>query len=594
VNRFTGHRRENENRIERGDAMTKNIAELMVEVLAGAAVERVYGLSGDSLNGFTDAIRRQEQIRWIHVRHEETAAFAAGAEAHLTGKLSVCAGSCGPGNLHLINGLYDCHRSRVPVLAIAAQIPSAEIGSRYFQETHPEHLFAQCSHYCELVSHPEQMPRVLELAMQTAVSRRGVAVVAIPGDIALQTATVASPRLRFPPPNPKVCPSDEELDTLARVLDPSKKITILGGAGCAGAHRELIALASRLNSPVVHAMRGKEFIEYDNPFDVGMTGLLGFSSGYYAMMNCDLLLMIGTDFPYQQFFPRDATIVQIDIRGEQLGRRTKLDYGFVGDIKTTLQALLPRVRQNGEGTHLKASLEHYHKARRGLDELAAPGSRGKQIHPQHVVRTLDELAADDALFSCDVGTPTIWAARYLTMNGKRRLLGSFNHGSMANALPQAIGAQVSHPGRQVLALSGDGGLAMLMGDLLSLRQLKAPVKVVVFKNNSLAFVELEMKAAGLVDFGTDLENPSFAKMAEAAGLLGLTAKTPDQVRPMIAAVLEHDGPALLEVPISRQELSMPPNITVEQAKGFGLFALRAVLSGRGDELLDLAETNLRR
>ena len=574
--------------------MTKNIAELMVEVLAGAAVERVYGLSGDSLNGFTDAIRRQEQIRWIHVRHEETAAFAAGAEAHLTGKLSVCAGSCGPGNLHLINGLYDCHRSRVPVLAIAAQIPSAEIGSRYFQETHPEHLFAQCSHYCELVSHPEQMPRVLELAMQTAVSRRGVAVVAIPGDIALQTATVASPRLHFPSPNPKVCPSDEELDTLARVLDPSKKITILGGAGCAGAHPELIALASRLNSSVVHAMRGKEFIEYDNPFDVGMTGLLGFSSGYYAMMNCDLLLMIGTDFPYQQFFPRDATIVQIDIRGEQLGRRTKLDYGFVGDIKTTLQALLPRVRQNGEGTHLKASLEHYHKARRGLDELAAPGSRGKQIHPQHVVRTLDELAADDALFSCDVGTPTIWAARYLTMNGKRRLLGSFNHGSMANALPQAIGAQVSHPGRQVLALSGDGGLAMLMGDLLSLRQLKAPVKVVVFKNNSLAFVELEMKAAGLVDFGTDLENPNFAKMAEAAGLLGLTAKTPDQVRPMIAAVLEHDGPALLEVPISRQELSMPPNITVEQAKGFGLFALRAVLSGRGDELLDLAETNLRR
>jgi pyruvate dehydrogenase (quinone) len=557
-------------------------------------VERVYGLSGDSLNGFTDAIRKQEQIRWIHVRHEETAAFAAGAEAHLTGKLSVCAGSCGPGNLHLINGLYDCHRSRVPVLAIAAQIPSAEIGSRYFQETHPEHLFAQCSHYCELVSHPEQMPRVLELAMQTAVSRRGVAVVAIPGDIALQTATAASPRLHFPSPDPKVCPSDEELDTLARVLNPSKKITILGGAGCAGAHPELIALASRLNSPVVHAMRGKEFIEYDNPFDVGMTGLLGFSSGYYAMMNCDLLLMIGTDFPYQQFFPRDATIVQIDIRGEQLGRRTKLDYGFVGDIKTTLQALLPRVRQNGEGTHLKASLEHYHKARRGLDELAAPGSRGKQIHPQHVVRTLDELAADDALFSCDVGTPTIWAARYLTMNGKRRLLGSFNHGSMANALPQAIGAQVSHPGRQVLALSGDGGLAMLMGDLLSLRQLKAPVKVVVFKNNSLAFVELEMKAAGLLDFGTDLQNPNFAKMAEAAGLLGLTAETPDQVRPMIATALEHDGPALLEVPISRQELSMPPKLTLEQAKGFGLFALKAVLSGRGDELLDLAETNLRR
>jgi pyruvate dehydrogenase (quinone) len=322
-----------------------------------------------------------------------------------------------------------------------------------------------------------------------------------------------------------------------------------------------------------------------------MTGLLGFSSGYYAMMNCDLLLMIGTDFPYQQFFPKDAKIAQIDIRGEQLGRRTKVDYGFVGDTQATLKALLPRLKQNNSDKHLKATLEHYRKARRGLDELAVPGSGGK-IHPQHVVKTLAELAADDAIFSCDVGTPTIWAARYLTMNGKRRLLGSFNHGSMANALPQAIGAQVSHPGRQVVALSGDGGLAMLMGDLLSLRQLKAPVKIVVFKNNSLAFVELEMKAAGLIDFGTDLQNPNFAKMAEAAGLLGLTAETPDQVRPMIAAALEHDGPALLEVPISRQELSMPPKLTLEQAKGFGLFALKAVLSGHGDELIDLAETNL--
>jgi pyruvate dehydrogenase (quinone) len=525
------------------------------------------------------------------VRHEEVAAFAAGAEAHLTGQLSVCAGSCGPGNLHLINGLYDCHRSRVPVLAIAAQIPSSEIGSGYFQETHPEHLFAQCSHYCEVVSHPDQMPRVLEIAIQTAVSRRGVAVMVIPGDVALQAATVASPRLHFPPPRPTLYPSDEEIESLANLLNESKKVTILAGAGCAGAHDELIALAGKLNSPIVHAMRGKEFIEYNNPFDVGMTGLLGFSSGYYAMMNCDLLLMIGTDFPYQQFFPKDAKIAQIDIRGEQLGRRTKVDYGFVGDTRATLRALLPRLKQNSSNQHLKASLEHYRKARKNLDDLAAPGA-GKKIHPQHVVRALDEIATDDAIFACDVGTPTIWAARYLTMNGKRRLLGSFNHGSMANALPQAIGAQVSHPGRQVVALSGDGGLAMLMGDLLSLRQLKAPVKIVVFKNDSLAFVELEMKAAGLVDFGTDLENPNFAKLAEATGLFGLTAETPDQVRPMIAKILEHDGPALLEVPISRQELSMPPKITLEQAKGFGLFALKTVLSGHGDELIDLADTNL--
>jgi pyruvate dehydrogenase (quinone) len=570
----------------------KKVADLLVDVLAEAGVRQIYGVSGDSLNGITDSIRAKEQIQWIHVRHEETAAFAAGAEAHLTGRLAVCAGSCGPGNLHLINGLYDCHRSRVPVLAIAAQIPSNEIGSGYFQETHPEHLFAQCSHYCELVSQPEQMPRVLEIAMQAALSRRGVSVVAIPGDVSLRDAVEQEPRLHFPPPKPTVCPSDEEIATLAKILNKSKKITIFGGAGCAGAHAELIELAGKLKAPIVHAMRGKEFIEYDNPFDVGMTGLLGFSSGYHAMMNCDLLLMIGTDFPYQQFFPKDATIVQIDLRGEQLGRRTKVDYGFVGDTKTTLQALLPKLEQSQNDEHLKASLEHYQKARKGLDELATGEGGRKPIHPQYVVRVLDELAAKDAIFSCDVGTPTIWAARYLRMNGQRRLLGSFNHGSMANALPQAIGAQVSHPGRQVVSLSGDGGFAMLMGDLLSLRQLQLPVKVIVFKNDSLAFVELEMKAAGVLDFGTDLHNPNFAKMAEAAGLLGLTAETSDQVEPMIAQALKHDGPALVEVIVSRQELSMPPTITLEQMKGFSLFMLKAVLSGRGDEIVDLAKINL--
>ena len=572
--------------------MGMNVAELLVEILARRGVERVYGLSGDSLNGITDAIRAQKKIQWVHVRHEESAAFAAGAEAHLTGKLAVCAGSCGPGNLHLINGLYDCHRSRVPVLALAAQIPSHEIGSNYFQETHPEHLFAQCSHYCEFVSNPEQMPRVLEIAIQTAESRRGVSVVTIPGDVALEPATVSSPRLHFPPPKPTVRPSDDEIDALARILNEARKITILGGAGCAGAHAELIALAGKLNAPIVHSMRGKEFIEYDNPFDVGMTGLLGFSSGYHAMMDCDLLLMVGTDFPYQQFFPKEAKVVQIDIRGEQLGRRTKVDYGYVGDTHTTLKALLPKLKQNDSTVHLKESVEHYKRARRDLDDLTTPSKDGEPIHPQYAVRMLNEVAAEDAIFSCDVGTPTIWAARYLAMNGKRRLLGSFNHGSMANALPQAIGAQASHPGRQVITLSGDGGLAMLMGDLLSLRQLETPVKIVVFKNNALAFVELEMKAAGIVDFGTDLENPNFAKMAESLGLLGLTAETADQVRPVLEQALGHRGPALVEIPVSRQELSMPPTITLEQMKGFSLFALKAVLSGYGDEIVDLAKVNL--
>src|SRR5712672_3244200 len=572
----------------------KKVADLLVEVLAEAGVRRIYGVSGDSLNGITDSIRSTNNIQWVHVRHEETAAFTAGAGAHLTGTLAVCAGSSGPGNLHLINGLYDCHRNRVPVLAIAAQIPSDEIGSGYFQETHPEHLFAQCSHYCELVSQPEQMPRVLEIAIQTAISRRGVAVVTLPGDVGFRDAVERGPRLHFAEPKPTARPSDSEISELARILNDSKKTTILAGAGCAGAHEELIALAGTLKAPVVHALRGKEFVEYDNPFDVGMTGLLGFSSGYHAMMNCDTLLMLGTDFPYQQFYPEDATIIQVDIRGEQIGRRTKVDLGLIGDVKTSLTALIPKLQMKNNSAHLNDSLTHYREARKCLDDLATGEPGRKPIHPQYVAKMLDELAAKDAIFSCDVGTPTIWAARYLRMNGQRRLLGSFIHGSMANALPQAIGAQVSHPDRQVIAMCGDGGLAMLMGDLLTLRQLRLPVKVIVFRNDSLAFVELEMKAGGILDFGTELDNPSFAKIAEAAGFLGLTAETPDQVKPMIAQALEHDGPALAGAVVSRQEFSMPPTISFEQAKGFSLFMLKAVLSGRGDEIIDLARVNLRR
>jgi pyruvate dehydrogenase (quinone) len=569
----------------------KRVADVLVDALVAAGVKRVYGLVGDSLNGITDSMRPRKDLQWVPVRHEETAAFAAGAEAHLTGQLTVCAGSCGPGNLHLINGLYDCHRSRVPVLAIAAQIPSAEIGSGYFQETHPEHLFAQCSHYCELISQPEQMPRVLEIAMQTAIARRGVSVVAIPGDIALRHAVKEEPRLHFPPPKPTVCPAKDEIDELAKVLNGAKKVTILGGAGCAGAHAELMALAGKLNAPIVHALRGKEFIEYDNPFDVGMTGLLGFSSGYFSMMDCDTLLMVGTDFPYRYFFPKQATIIQIDLRGEQLGRRAKVDLGLVGDTRVTLRALLPKLKQNGDDKHLRRSLEHYRKARKGLDELATEGAERQGSHPQFVAREINELASDDAVFTCDVGTPTIWAARYLTMNGKRRLLGSFVHGSMASALPQAIGAQLA-TGRQVVSMSGDGGISMLLGDLLTLHQLNLPVKVVVFRNDALGFVELEMKANGFLDFGTELKNPDFAGLANSAGILGLKADTAQDVRPMLQKAFKHDGPALIEVAVHRQELSMPPTIKLEQATGFGLFMLKAVISGRGDELIDLAKVNL--
>jgi pyruvate dehydrogenase (quinone) len=572
--------------------LAKKVAELFIEVLAAAGVERIYGVAGDSLNGITDSVRVRNGIEWVGVRHEETAAFAAGAEAALTGKLAVCAGSCGPGNLHLINGLYDCHRSRVPVLAIAAHIPSQEIGSGYFQETHPEHIFKECSHYCELVSHPSQMPRTLEIAMQTALAKQGVAVVVIPGDVALSDAVNPEPRVSFTYARSHVTPGPDELDRLATELNQAQKVTILAGAGCAGAHDELVALAGRLQAPIVHAMRGKEFIEHDNPYDVGMTGLLGFSSGYHAMMNCNTLLMMGTDFPYQQFFPKSARIVQIDIRLEQLGRRSRVDLGVVGGVAETLRALLPAILQKSEHAHLDTSLNHYREARKDLDGLATGEPGQLPIHPQYVAKVLNELAAEDAIFTVDVGTPVIWAARYLTMNGKRRLLGSFNHGSMANALPQAIGAQISHPGRQVITLSGDGGVSMLMGDLLSLRQLNLPVKLVIFNNGSLGFVELEMKATGFLSHATDLVNPDFSMIAEGTGILGLHVDNPEQVRPALEKAFMHNGPALIDIAVNRQELAMPPSLKLDQIVDFNLYMIKAILNGRGDEIVDLARTNL--
>ena len=572
--------------------MAMKVSEVFVETLVEAGVKRVYGLAGDSLNGITEAIRKNKQIEWMHVRHEEAAAFAAGAESQLTGEIAVCAGSCGPGNLHLINGLYDCHRSRVPVLAIAAQVPSQEIGSGYFQETDPQHLFKDCSYYCETVTQEDQMPRVLGIAMRTAIARRGVAVVVIPGDVLQRECSSPALALGIHDSASLVCPSANELEQAAAFLNQAQKVTILGGAGCEGAHDELVALAAKLKAPIVHAMRGKAFIEHDNPYDVGMTGLLGFSSGYHAMMNCDALLMLGTDFPYPQFFPKKAKIIQVDVRGEQIGRRTPVDLGLIGKVKHTLDALRPLLQEKQDRAYLDTCLQHYKTARKALDDLATGEPGRTPIHPQFVAKMVDELAAGDAVFTCDVGTPTIWAARYLHMNGQRRLLGSFVHGSMANALPQAIGAQAAFPGRQVISLSGDGGLAMLLGELLTLRQLKLPVKLVVFNNSSLGFVELEMKAAGILDFATDLVNPDFAKLAESAGILGLRVEKPEELRPALMQALGYDGPAMVEVIVNRQELSMPPTITAEQAKGFSLYMVRAVFSGRGDEVIDLAKTNL--
>jgi pyruvate dehydrogenase (quinone) len=571
-----------------------NIADLFVATLEEAGVKRIFGIVGDSLNGLTEALRRRGTIKWVHVRHEEAAAFAAAGEAQVTGSLAVCAGSCGPGNLHLINGLFDAHRSRVPVLAIAAQIPSAEIGGGYFQETHPQNLFRECSHYCELVSDENQLPYVLENAIRAAVGLRGVSVVAIPGDVALREAPqrALSTSRGLALSAPKIAPGTEELKALASILNGARRVTLFCGRGCAGAHAELMQLAETLKSPIVHALGGKDHVEYDNPYDVGMTGFIGFSSGYAAMHACDVLLMLGTDFPYKQFFPTDCQIAQIDIRPENLGRRCKLDLGLVGDVHLTIKALLPLLKAKTERRHLDDAIAHYKKAREGLDALAQGTPGRKPIHPQHLARVISEAASDDAIFTADVGTPTVWAARYLTMNGRRRLIGSFVHGSMANAMPQAIGVQAAQPTRQVISLSGDGGFTMLMGDLITLTQMKLPVKVVIFNNGVLGFVALEMKAAGLMDTNVDLKNPDFAAMARAMGIFARRVEDPGELPGAIKEVLSHDGPALLDAVTAKQELSMPPTITPEQVKGFSLWILRAVMNGRGDEVVDLAKTNL--
>ncbi|HXH15702.1 MAG TPA: ubiquinone-dependent pyruvate dehydrogenase [Sphingomonas sp.] len=570
------------------------IADLFAETLHLAGVERIYGVVGDSLNGLTDSLRRQGKIEWIHVRNEEAAAFAAGAEAQLTGKLAVCAGSCGPGNMHLINGLYDCHRTRVPVLAIAAQVPSGEVGSNYFQETRPEALFRECSVYCETISDADQMPRTLETAIRAAVGHRGVAVVAMPGDVALRTTTgtlARSVQALLPPPSVTI-PAESDIAALATQLNGAPKVTILAGRGCRTAHDELVKIAEVLQAPIVHALGGKEFVEYDNPYDVGMTGLIGFSSGYDAMMACDVLLMLGTDFPYRQFYPEKAKVAQIDLRPENLGRRTAIDIGLVGDVGATLAALIPHLTGGRDGGFLQSARENYAEARKGLDDLADGTVGSGVLHPQHVARVLSEQAADDAVFACDVGTPTVWAARYLTMNGRRRLIGSFNHGSMANALPQAIGVQASNPGRQVITLSGDGGLAMLMGELLTVRQLGLPVKIIVFNNGTLGFVEMEMKAAGMIETGVALDNPDFAAMARAMGIHSVRVTDPGEVEAGVREVLAHPGPALLDAVTARTELSMPPTITLEQMKGFTLYMAKAIISGRGDEVVELGKTNV--
>ena len=571
--------------------MSRSAADYITASLAKAGVKRVYGVVGDSLNAFTDSLRKRNDIDWIHVRHEEGAAFAAGAEAYLTGQLAVCAGSCGPGNLHLINGLFDCHRSGVPVLAIAAHIPSSEIGIDYFQATHPESLFKDCSHYVELVSHEEQIPQILGRAMRAAVARKGVAVVVIPGDIAIKPVKATVPNWLIPA-KPKVVPMPNELAALAALLNDSSRISIFCGFGCAGAHDEVVKLAGLLKAPVIHTLRGKEHIERDNPYDVGMTGLVGFASGYNAMKNCDTLLLLGIDFPYRQFFPEHAKVAQIDLRSEALGNRTKLDLGLLGDVRDTLTELLPMIREHSDRAHLDDALADYLSARTDLDKLTEIHSGHDAIHPQQLSHLVSQLADDDAIFTCDVGTPILWTARYIKLDKQRRLVGSFNHGSMANALLHAIGAQAAYPKRQVISMSGDGGFTMMMGDFITLVQEGLPVKVIVLNNGTLGFVQMEQMANGFMDTGCSLTNPNFAEMALAMGIKGIRVESPHALKDALHEAFAHDGPVLVDVVSTKFELAMPPKTTLDQAYHFGLFMLQAVLDGRAKELISLAKDNL--
>ncbi len=569
------------------------VADQFIEVLKQVGVERIYGIVGDSLNPVVDAVRRTEGIEWVPVRHEETAAFAAGAEAQVTGKLAVCAGSCGPGNLHLINGLYDAHRSGAPVLALASHIPTEQIGTGFFQETHPQSVFAECSRFCELLSQPEQMPRLLRTAIQHAIGRRGVSVLVMPGDVAERSSVHTTGQALVHGEPPTVVPSAGQVRELAAKINEAQRVMLFCGMGARGAHSEVMQLAERVNAPVGHALRGKECIQYDNPYDVGMSGLLGYGACHEAMHRADLVVLLGTDFPYDNFLPQ-ANTVQVDIEPSHLGRRTVLDAAVQGDVAETIRAVLPQVEQKQDRSYLDRMLsEHAQTLERVVDAYTRNVESHVPIHPEYVADKLDTAAADDAVFTVDTGMCNVWAARYVTPNGRRRVLGSFVHGSMANALPQAIGAQQADPGRQIIAMAGDGGLSMLLGDLLTLRLHELPVKVVLFNNASLGMVKLEMLVDGLPDFGTDDAGTDFAAVATAMGIPAVRVEKPDEVDNALQETLNRPGPALVDVVTDPNALSLPPKITGEQVKGFALAVSRTVLSGGVGKMLQLARSNIR-
>jgi len=571
----------------------RTVSEQLIQILRQAGVTRVYGVVGDSLNPVVDAIRRTDGIDWVHVRNEEAGAFAAAAEAQLTGQVAVCAGSCGPGNTHLIQGLYDAQRSGVPVLALASHIPTAQIGTGFFQETHPERLFLECSHYCELVSQASQMPRLARIALQHAVGKGGVAVLILPGDVLHRAAIHPTGENGLVTEQGTVAPDPTQVQALAERLNAARTVTLFCRAGVRGAHDLVMALAGKLHSPVGHSLRGKEWIQYNNPYDVGMSGLLGYGACYDATHQADLLLLLGTDFPYDTFLPQRHT-VQIDHDLSRLRRRTPLDLAVHGDVAATLRAVLPLVEQKPDRAFLDQMLREHARA---LEQVVDAYTRNIEahlpIHPEYAARLLDEAAAEDAIFTVDTGMCNVWAARYLTPNGQRRVIGSFLHGTMANALPHAIGAQCAYPGRQVISLSGDGGLGMLLGELLTVALHRLPVKIITFNNSSLGMVKLEMLVDGIPDFATDHTPVNYATIAQAAGLHAVRIEHPKDVLAGFTEALQHPGPALVDLVTDSNALSIPPHITAAGVKGFALAAGKVVLNGGVGRMLEMARANVR-
>jgi pyruvate dehydrogenase (quinone) len=568
-----------------------NVADQLVSMLVNAGIKRIYAVTGDSLNEVNDAVRREGSIQWIHVRHEEAGAYAAGAEAQITGTLACCAGSSGPGHVHLINGLYDAHRSGAPVIAIASTIPSFEYGTEYFQETNTIKLFDDCSHYNQIATTAKQFPRMLQSGIQAAINRKGVAVIGLPGDLTgMDSEEITTATSNFNP-NPVIRPSDEDLNSLAALLNHYKKITIFCGIGAAEAHDEVVQLSQLLNAPVAYSFRAKMDIQYDNPNEVGMTGLLGLPSAYHSMHESDLLVLLGTDFPYTPFMPTDCKIVQVDIKPERIGRRAKVEVGLCGDVKDTLTGLLSLITQNTDDSFLKAQLDFYADVKKNMKIYVDDMGKKEKIHPEYIASLIDELATNDAIFTVDTGMSCVWGSRYINATGKRKMIGSFNHGSMANAMPQAIGAALACPGRQVIALCGDGGLSMLLGDLATITQYNLPVKIIVFNNRSLGMVKLEMEVAGLPDWQTEMHNPDFAMVAKAMGIKGITVKDPEEARQALREALMYNGPALVNIFTDPNALAMPPKVELGQVKGMALSMTKLMLNGRMDEVLDTVKAN---